>query len=377
MLIGFIVVLLACVLTLAWRVWTLQARLLPEAKELADIKYALDQSAIVATTDVSGRITYANDKFCEISKYARSELIGQDHRLINSGYHDKEYIRGLWHTIARGRVWHGQLRNRAKDGTFYWVDTTIVPFVNQRGKPYQYTAIRFEVTQQKAAEEQLREQAALTRVGQLAAVVAHEVKNPLAGIKGVMQVLMSRRPADDPEVPVMRDIVSRIDSLSSLLHDLLVYARPRPLQFRDTELIPLLEDALQAVRKDPDANSVETSLAGAPFTLSADADLLRATFLNLIINATQAMDDGGHLDITVAENNGGCEITLADTGPGIPPEIRDRVFEPFFTTRTRGTGLGLSIAKRTVELHGGTLSFDCPASGGTVMTVTLPRRVRD
>jgi PAS domain S-box-containing protein len=339
-------------------------------KSLDEIRYALDQAAIVAATDQKGRITYVNDKFCEISKYSREELIGLDHRIINSSHHPKEFMQDLWRTIARGKVWRGEIRNRAKDGTFYWVDTTIVPFLDGNGHPRQYLAIRYDITSRKNVEAQLREQAALAQLGQLAAVVAHEVRNPLAGLRATLQVIDRRcEPRDRSAIAAM---IQRIDGLNDKVEDLLLYARPRPPRRLAVDLKTLLRDVATSAQSSTGRYGSEIPISGDDVKAAADPEMLRAALLNLTMNACQAAGNRD-IEVRVEASDGICHIAVHDRGPGIPPEIRDRIFEPFFTTRVNGTGLGLAIVKRLMELQDGTVQLKDREGGGTIAEVTIPR----
>jgi PAS domain S-box-containing protein len=342
------------------------------ARLLEQIRYALDQAAIVAVTDQRGIITYVNDKFCEISKYSREELLGNDHRIVNSGHHSKEFMRELWRTIAHGRVWRGELMNRAKDGSVYWVDTTIVPFLNGDGKPRQYLAIRSDITQRKVAEARLREQEALTQLGQLAAVVAHEVRNPLAGLRGSLQILESRLPDGIREREVISPMIQRIDGLSKTVEDILLFARPQPPKARPLDLRRVIADAAASARATAPELHPEPVVSGpSPFVL-ADPDMLRAVLLNLLLNAYQA-SKGRLVEIAVQVRDDTCQVNVLDRGPGISAELLEHVFDPFFTTKASGTGLGLPIVKRLMGALNGSIALRPRAGGGTVAEIVLPR----
>lgn len=344
------------------------------SKDLEHMKYALDQSAIVAMTDVQGTITYVNDKFCEIARFSRDELIGGNHRLVNSGFHSPDFFREMYRTIASGQVWRGEIRNRAKDGTIYWVDTTIVPFLDERGRPQQYIAIRYDITERKQSEAAMRAQTALVQLGKMAAIVAHEVRNPLAGIRGAMQVMARRLPPGSPEHGIVNEVVTRIDTLNDIVQDLLLFARPRQPVLESVPVAVLMRDTVSLLREDPRFEGVAIRMNETDLTVAADPEQLKLVLLNLLINSAQAMDGKGQIDVLVRAVDGRVELRVIDQGPGIPPEAREHLFEPFFTTKHRGTGLGLPTARRILEGHGGTVELDCPPGGGTIAIVRLPVR---
>ncbi len=341
-------------------------------RDAEDLRYALDQSAILATTNVKGDITFVNDTFCAISKYSREELLGRNHRILNSGMHGAEFFKELWRTISHGQVWRGELRNRAKDGSLYWVDTTIVPFLDPSGKPYQYVSIRYDITERKASEARLREQASLAQLGRMAAVVAHEVRNPLAGIRGALQVIGQRMAKEAPERGIVTEIVTRVDTLNAIVEDLLLFARPRPPVLRQVTFDELAAKLRTQLGNDPAYASIEIVIAPSGVRLNVDPEMFTLVMLNLMNNAMQAMKGHGRIDVSVVADGPWYQVQVADAGPGIPAEVQARLFEPFFTTKARGTGLGLATARRIIESHGGTLTLRCPPGGGTVAVIRLP-----
>ena len=201
-------------------------------EEFIDLKSAIDEAAIVAITNEQGVITYVNDKFCEISKYPRAELIGKTHRIINSGFHPKEFFVGMWGAISTGKVWEGEIRNRAKDGTFYWVNTTIVPFLDANKKPVRYVAVRYDITERISSQEKLKiegRKLALSNkeLQDFASVAAHDLQEPLRKIQSFADRLRSKSSTtlDAETVDYLERIQKSSYRMQTLINDLLDYSR--------------------------------------------------------------------------------------------------------------------------------------------------------
>jgi two-component system, cell cycle sensor histidine kinase and response regulator CckA len=358
-------------------------------KELSDIKFALDESAIVAITDQTGRITYVNDKFCEISKYSREELIGKDHRLVNSEYHPKDFIRELWTTIANGKVWRGEIRNRAKDGSIYWVDTTIVPFLDERGKPYQYAAIRYDITEQKRIENQLLRAQRMESIGTLAGGIAHDFNNILAPILMATEMLQLND-TDRESRRWLAIIRENAERGADLVKQVLTFARGMEGERIPVQVKHIIKDLVKILKQTlPKSITVKQELETDLWVVQADPTQINQVLMNMCINARDAMPLGGTLalaakNVSLDENYARVHfdaspgdyllITVSDSGAGIPPEIQERIFDPFFTTKEigKGTGLGLATSLTIVRSHGGFINVYSEQGKGTKFSVYLP-----
>ena len=223
-----------------------------------------------------------------------------------------------------------------------------------------------------AAEERLRAQSALKQLGQLASVVAHEVRNPIAGISGALQIIVDRQPAGSEEREIIGDILRRLDELNATMAALLAYAQPRPAVRTPSDVHALLLDLAAKLASDPRFSQMEVSVLGGSVVASIDRLMLHEALMHLAINATQAMVGAGHLRLEAQQVGDHCVVRVVDDGAGLSAEARVRAFEPFFSSRNRGAGLGLPSVQRIVAMHQGEVRLMSPVEGGTLVELVLP-----
>ncbi len=289
-------------------------------KELADIKFALDKSSIVAITDHQGKITYVNDRFCDISKYSRAELLRKNHRIINSSYHPQEFFKQMWATITSGQVWQGEIKNRARDGTFYWVDTTIVPFLNAEGKPYQYVAIRSDVTERKRAEEQIK--VSLKEKEVLLKEIHHRVKNNLQIISSLLN-LQAGYIEDEKTLEIYKAGENRVASMAMIHEQLYLSEDLARIDFAEY-IENLAANLLNSYNVDAEAIALKINVDNV--NLELDAAIPCGLIINeLISNSLKyAFPAGKKGEICVELHQGNdnrSTLTVSDNGIGFPKDL--------------------------------------------------------
>jgi PAS domain S-box-containing protein len=369
-------------------------------KEIVDLKSALDEHSIVAITDPQGKITYVNDKFCAISKYSREELLGQDHRILNSGYHPKEFMRGLWTTITQGRVWHGEIKNKAKDGSYYWVDATIVPFLNDQGKPRQYVAIRTDITERKAAEEKIGqmntelEQRVVERTAQLQTAneeleafsysASHDLRAPLRHVLGFVDLLQKEAGPSLSEKSLchLTTVSQAVKRMGNLIDVLLAFSRigKSGMQKTEVNLDQLVRETLGDFQADTQKRNIAWEIHPLP-AVRADHALLRLALANLISNAVKFTGTRALAKIEIGcASSGGDEtvIFIRDNGVGFDPRYAGKLFGVFQRLHSQdefdGTGIGLANVQRIIHRHGGRTWAEGAVDGGATFYFSIPKQ---
>ncbi|MCP4246404.1 MAG: hypothetical protein GY778_05075 [bacterium] len=244
------------------------------------------------------------------------------------------------------------------------------------GTYHQAAVEHIRLAERTALEARLAETEHLANVGQLATTLAHEIKNPLAGISGAIQVIGNSLPPGNPHREVVSEVLSEIDRLDATARDLLIYARPKPPLRKRIRVGPLLQDVLMKVRQEPAIQGLVINYDGLQCAAEAslDANQFRQVMTNLLLNAAQACEERGEVTFRLWETGGLVCIDVVDTGVGIAPEHVARAFEPFYTTKPKGTGLGLSICRWIVDSHGGRITLTSNPDEGTTVSIELPSR---
>ncbi len=349
--------------------------------------------SIVAVTDNEGTIIYANKKFCELSKYSEDELIGENHRLLKSDEHSDEFFTNMWDSISSGNIWEGEIKNRAKDGSFYWLKSTLVPIFDSDKKIKNYVAIRTDITKEKEIEIKLLDMEQLlikqndnliskvetksndlvkaerlATIGTMASRVAHDLKNPLTIMHTYAEMLtpeiLSKLDSKDKEKWFRMQ--NSIFDMNRIIEDVLDFARTTEIKKKPSSFMSILKLAMNHVKS---TYGISINLPERDYTLDCDPRKMEGVLSNIINNAVQALDGQGEIDIETSFDAEYFIIKIKDSGPGISDENMGKIFEPMFTTKTTGTGLGLLICKSIVEQHGGMISV---INKPTTFTIKLP-----
>lgn len=359
-------------------------------KEITDYKFALDEACIVAITDQKGIIKHANDNFCKISKYSREELIGNDHRIVNSGFHSKEFIQSLWVTIANGKIWRGEIKNKAKDGSIYWVDTTIVPFLNKEGKPYQYLAIRADITMRKQAIEEISalnedlERRVKERTEEMESFsysVSHDLRAPLRAVNGYADILDEdyHNVLDEEGKRLLGEIRANAKKMGTLIDDLLTFSRLGRKEVEKSLVdMNILTEAV--IKETGQANTHHPRIiTGELYSVMADKALMQYVMTNLIGNAVKysSKKEKPVIEVNAERQHGELVYSIKDNGAGFDMEFADKLFGVFQRLHSDdefpGTGIGLAMVQRIIYKHNGRIWAEAVENEGATFYFTLPQ----
>lgn len=347
---------------------------------------AINQLVIVSTADIDGNITYTNDRFQKISGYQEHELLGQNHRLIKSDAHPPEFYEHLWDTIISGQTWHGELCNKRKDGSKYWVSAIIQPVLDEAGNPVQFISVRTDITHVKELElEALDASKAKT---EFLSSMSHELRTPMNSILGFAQILEYDDALNEDQQDSVHEIARAGSHLLDLINEVLDLARIESgridMSIEPVSLGSLVNECEDLISPIASNKSIELDLSlNKPFAVLADRVRLKQILLNLLSNAIKYNRHKGSVQLFVEERPlQRLRINLKDTGPGIPASKQHMLFRPFNrlgaeNSTEEGTGIGLSIARTLVELMDGEIGFSSETDQGSTFWIELPQLEAD